>query len=112
MARESNVGGHSVGAGVGAACDDERHRGAARPDLQHPDTAVIAGLVTGVLWGSLHLALTMPGMIFDGMPLLPVVLEVLGLSVLGTWLYIRSSGNVLLTSLFHAAQSFFVIVND
>jgi hypothetical protein len=29
-----------------------------------------------------------------------------------TWLYIRNSGNVLLTSLFHAAQSFFVIVND
>jgi hypothetical protein len=35
-----------------------------------------------------------------------------GLSVLATWLYIGSGGNLLLTSLFHAAQSFFVIVNE
>jgi hypothetical protein len=48
----------------------------------------------------------------DGVPGLSVVLEVLGLSILGTWLYIRTNGNLLLTSLFHAAQSFFVIVND
>jgi hypothetical protein len=65
-----------------------------------------------VLWGSLHVALTLPGMMMSGVPGVPVVLEVLGLSVLGTWLYIRTDGNLLVTSLFHAAQSFFVIVND
>jgi CAAX protease family protein len=87
-------------------------RGYALPKLLKTHSPLVAGLIIGVLWGSLHLALTLPGMIMGGVPGLPVVLEVVGLSVLGTWLYIRSDGNLLLTSLFHAAQSFFVIVND
>jgi len=87
-------------------------RGYALPKLLKTHSPLVAGLMIGVAWGSLHLALTVPGMIFDGMPLLPVVLEVAALAVLGTWLYIRSSGNILLTSLFHAAQQFFVIVNQ
>ena len=87
-------------------------RGYALPKLLKAHSPLVAGLIVGVLWGSLHVALTLPGMIMGGVPGLPVVLEVLGLSVLGTWLYIRSDGNLLLTSLFHAAQSFFVIVNE
>ena len=87
-------------------------RGYALPKLLKAHSPLVAGLIIGVLWGSLHVALTLPGMIMVGVPGLPVVLEVLGLSVLGTWLYIRSDGNLLVTSLFHAAQSFFVIVND
>lgn len=87
-------------------------RGYALPKLLRAHSPLVAGLIIGVLWGSLHVALTLPGMIMDGVPGLPVVLEVVGLSVLGTWLYIRNDGNLLLTSLFHAAQSFFVIVND
>jgi hypothetical protein len=51
-------------------------------------------------------------MIHAGLPLLPVVLEVTSLSVLGTWLYVRTGGILVLTSVFHAAQSFFVIVNE
>ena len=51
-------------------------------------------------------------MINAGAPLLPTLLGLVGLSVLLTWLYIGSGGNLLLTSLFHAAQSFFVIVNE
>jgi hypothetical protein len=31
---------------------------------------------------------------------------------LKAWLYVNSGGNILLTTLFHAAQSFFVIVNE
>jgi uncharacterized protein len=87
-------------------------RGYALPKLLKAHSPLVAGLIIGVLWGSLHVALTLPGMSMGGVPGVPVVLEVLGLSVLGTWLYIRSDGNLLLTSLFHAAQSFFVIVND
>jgi membrane protease YdiL (CAAX protease family) len=87
-------------------------RGYALPKLLKAYSPLVAGLIIGVLWGSLHLALTLPGMTMGGLPGVPVVLEVLGLSVLGTWLYIRTNGNLLLTSLFHAAQSFFVIVND
>jgi membrane protease YdiL (CAAX protease family) len=87
-------------------------RGYALPKLLKAHSPLIAGLIVGVLWGSLHVALTLPGMIMAGVPGVPVVLEVLGLSVLGTWLYIRTDGNLLLASVFHAAQSFFVIVND
>jgi hypothetical protein len=44
--------------------------------------------------------------------LLPTLLEVAAGSVLFTWLYVNSGGNLVLTTLFHAAQSFFVIVNE
>jgi membrane protease YdiL (CAAX protease family) len=87
-------------------------RGYALPKLLKTHSPLIAGLIIGVLWASVHLALHLPGMIHAGLPLLPVVLEVTSLSVLGTWLYARSSGNVLLTSAFHAAIGFFVIVNQ
>ena len=87
-------------------------RGFAFPKLLTRYSPFVAGVVLGVLWGSLHLALTVPGMIYAGAPLLPLVLEVTGLAVLGTWLYVRSDGNLLVTSVFHAAQSFFVIVNE
>jgi uncharacterized protein len=87
-------------------------RGYALPKLLERHSPLVAGLIIGVLWGALHVALTLPGMSMAGVPGLPVVLEVLGLSVLGTWLYIRTDGNLLLASVFHAAQSFFVIVND
>jgi uncharacterized protein len=87
-------------------------RGYALPKLLKAHSPLLASLIIGVLWGWLHVALTLPGMIMDGVPGVPVVLEVMGLSVLGTWLYIRSDSNLLLTSLFHTAQSFFVIVND
>jgi membrane protease YdiL (CAAX protease family) len=87
-------------------------RGYALPKLLKTCSPLVAGLIIGVLWGSLHLALTLPGMINAGAPPLPTLLGLIGLSVLATWLYIRTNGNLLLTSLFHAAQSFFVIVND
>jgi membrane protease YdiL (CAAX protease family) len=87
-------------------------RGYALPKLLNRHSPLVASLIVGVFWGSLHVALTLPGMSMGGLPGVPVVLEVLGLSVLGTWLYIRNDGNLLITSVFHAAQSFFVIVND
>src|SRR5215213_1725610 len=87
-------------------------RGYALPKLLGRHSPLLAGLIVGVLWGSLHLALTLPGMINAGAPPLPTLLGLIGLSVLATWLYIRTNGNLLLTSLLHAAQSFFVIVND
>jgi hypothetical protein len=68
-------------------------------------------LTIGVLWGSLHLALLLPGMMNEGAPALPTVLALVGGSVLFTWLYVNSGGNIVLTTFFHAAQSFFVIVN-
>ena len=87
-------------------------RGYALPKLLERRSPLAAALIIGVLWGFLHLALHLPGMPSAGSPLLPTMLQLIGLSVLITWLYVRTGGNVLLTSLFHAAQSFFVILND
>src|SRR6266496_1176754 len=74
-------------------------RGYALPKLLSKHSPLTASLMIGVLWGSLHLALHLPGMIYAGAPLLPTFLELLALSLVMTWLYIRNSGNLLLTSL-------------
>jgi membrane protease YdiL (CAAX protease family) len=87
-------------------------RGYALPKLLERYSPLAAGLIIGVLWGSLHLALLLPGMMNEGAPQLPTVLGLVGGSILFTWLYVNSNGNIVLTTLFHAAQSFFVIVNE
>ena len=87
-------------------------RGYALPKLLERYTPLAAGLIVGVLWGSLHLALLLPGMMNVGAPPLPTVLGLVGASVLFTWLYVNSGSSILLTTLFHATQSFFVIVNE
>ncbi len=52
------------------------------------------------------------GLMYAGLPPLATLFQLIGLSVLITWLYLHTGGNVLLTSLFHAAQSFFVVANE
>lgn len=87
-------------------------RGYILPKLLERRSPLAAGLIVGVLWGSLHLALHLPGMTNEGAPPFPTLVLLIGLSVLMTWLYMQSGGNILLTSLFHGAQSFFLIVNE
>jgi uncharacterized protein len=86
-------------------------RGYALPKLLERYSPISAALIIGVLWGSLHLALLLPGMMNEGASPLATLLGLVGGSVLFTWLYVNSDGSVILTTLFHAAQSFFVIVN-
>jgi membrane protease YdiL (CAAX protease family) len=87
-------------------------RGYALPKLLERHSPLAAGLIVGVLWGSLHLALLLPGMMNEGASPLATLLGLVGGSVLFTWLYVNSEGSIVLTTLFHAAQSFFVIVNE
>lgn len=87
-------------------------RGYVLPKLLERYSPLAAGLIIGVLWGSLHLALLLPAMMNEDTRPLPTVLALVGGSVLFTWLYVNSGGNIILTTLFHAAQSFFVIVNE
>jgi membrane protease YdiL (CAAX protease family) len=87
-------------------------RGYALPKLLTHHTALFASLVIGVLWGALHLALQLPGMMNEGVSPLATVLAIASGSLLFTWLYVNSDGSVVLTTLFHTAQSFFVIVNE
>jgi len=87
-------------------------RGYALPKLLEHRSPLVGSLIIGVLWGALHLALHLPGMMYAGLPLLPTLLQLIGLSVLLTRIYMKAGGNILLTSLFHASQSFFVILNE
>jgi membrane protease YdiL (CAAX protease family) len=87
-------------------------RGYVLPRLLDRWPTFYSGLLIGVLWGSLHLSLTLPGMVYAGSTWLGTLLELIGLSVIITWFYVQTGGNVLITTLFHTMQSFFVILND
>ena len=97
---------------VAAIPEELGWRGYALARLLQNRSAVFASLILGVLWGLVHLALHLPGMPNDGLPGALTVFQLIGLSVLLTWFFIRGGKSIVLTSLFHAAQSFFVIVND
>jgi len=87
-------------------------RGFALPRLLRHQSVLVASLVIGAAWGSLHLSLLLPGMMNEGTPALSTVIEVVCVSVLSTWLFINTRGSLIIATLFHAAQSFFVIVNE
>ncbi|MGH2524393.1 MAG: CPBP family intramembrane glutamic endopeptidase [Anaerolineales bacterium] len=87
-------------------------RGYALSRLLKNRSALFASLVVGVLWGLVHLALHLPGMPNESLPGVLTVFQLIGLSVLITWFFIQAGNRIVLTSLFHATQSFFVIVND
>jgi uncharacterized protein len=127
MANQSQVAGYRLGLGAGGALqvlilalvfilsampEELGWRGYALPKLLTHYSALVASLLIGVAWGSLHLALLLPGMMNEGMPPLPTLLSLVGGSVIFTWLYVHSDGNIVLTTIFHAAQSFFAIVNE
>jgi uncharacterized protein len=87
-------------------------RGYALPRLMNTHSPWFSSLVIGVLWGVVHLALHLPGMELERLPVLATLLQLVGLSILLTWLFLHGRRSVLLTAFFHAAQSFFVIFND
>lgn len=87
-------------------------RGYALSRLLAQHNGLIAGLLVGLPWGIVHLALLLPGMPYEGVSALAMLLQITSLSVLMAWLYVASGRSVALTVLFHAAQSFFVILND
>jgi uncharacterized protein len=86
-------------------------RGYVLPRLLETRSALFASLVIGVLWGLVHLVLHLPGMPSEGLPMLPTFLQLIGLSAILTWFYVEGGRNIILTSIVHAGQSFFVIFN-
>lgn len=97
---------------IAALLEEVGWRGYALPKLLTQHSARATSLIIGVVWGSLHLALLLPGMMNEGVPALPTVLAVVSVSVLTTWLYVHTGGNLVLAIVFHAAQNFFTIVNE
>jgi membrane protease YdiL (CAAX protease family) len=97
---------------ISASLEGIGWRGYVLPRLMKRNSALISALLIGVFWGALHISLSLPGMIYEGTPWLGTILELVGLSVLITWLYVQTRGNILVTIVLHASQSFFVIVNE
>ena len=96
---------------VAAIPEELGWRGYALPRLLENRSPLFASLVIGMFWGWVHLVLHLPGMPSEGLAVLPTLFQLFGLSVLLTWFYIHGGQNIILTSIFHAAQSFFVIFN-
>jgi membrane protease YdiL (CAAX protease family) len=86
-------------------------RGYALPRLLERRSALAAGLLLGVPWGVLHLALHLPGMEGFGMPPLATLLQLTCLSVVLAWLYVRGGRSVPLAVLLHATWNFFTAAN-
>jgi uncharacterized protein len=97
---------------VAAALEELGWRAYALPRLMARRSALFSALFIGVFWGLLHLFLLLPGMMYAGEHPLGLLLELIGLSVVVTWLFVQTGGNIFITSLFHAAQSLFVVVNE
>lgn len=64
-----------------------------------------AALVVGALFIVPHLALYLPGGLYDNLPLWPVALILLSYSVLYAWVYVGSGGSAFLVALMHGAMN-------
>ena len=97
---------------IGGAMEELGWRGYALPRLLASRSALSSALLIGIIWGVLHLSLTFPGQMNAGSHWLPTILQIIGLSVVLTWLYIQTGGNIVIPILFHAGQNFFVFLNE
>lgn len=91
--------------GLGGPLNEELGwRGMALPALQRMLPPWAASLVLGGFWAAWHLPLFwIPGASQAGLPIAPILAQIVALSILFTWLYNRTHGSLLLALLFHAA---------
>lgn len=80
-------------------------RGFALPRLLEQFSPFVASLLLGAIWFAWHLPLFLPGMMFDGVPLLPAGLVFLVISILYTWIFQHTNGSVLLAILLHGSSN-------
>ena len=96
---------------IGGAAEELGWRGYALPWFLARRSALFSALFLGVIWGVVHLGLTFPGMMNAGTPWLPTILQLAGLSIIMTWLYIQTRGSIVLPILFHTGQNLLVVLN-
>ena len=97
---------------IAAALEELGWRGFALPKLLARRSTLFSALLVGIFWGTVHLALHLPGLMLSSFPWPATLIQLVGLSVVITWLYVNTQGSLVIASLYHAAQSFFVIVNE
>jgi uncharacterized protein len=78
-------------------------RGYALPVALRSWPVLGAALVVGILFIIPHLALYLPGGLYDNLPLWPVALILLSYAVLLAWVYVGSGGSAFLAALMHGA---------
>jgi uncharacterized protein len=93
-----------------AAGEELGWRAYALPRLLKTYSPLSASLILGIPWAILHLALLLPGMMNEGVPALSQLIILTALSVLTTWVYLRSGNSVLAATLLHGGQSAFAIL--
>lgn len=70
-----------------------------------------AALILGLPWGIIHLVIILPGMMNVGAPAIPQTISLIALSVILTWLYVRSGGSLLSVTLLHGVQNGLSVIN-
>lgn len=89
---------------LGAYPEEYGWRGYALPRLLEKNNPLTASLILGAVWGIWHLPLHLiPTTTQYVIPIWQYLLLTLVLSVLYTWLYLGTEGNLFIASLFHAS---------
>jgi membrane protease YdiL (CAAX protease family) len=88
---------------IPAVIEELGWRGYALPVALRSWPVLGAALVVGVLFIVPHLALYLPGGLYDNLPLWPVALILLSYGVLLAWVFVGSGGSALVAALMHAA---------
>jgi uncharacterized protein len=96
---------------IGASMEELGWRGYVLPKILARRSALASSLIIGIPWGLLHLGLTFPGQMNVGTSWVSTILFLLGLSVILTWLYVRTNCGIVAGIVFHSAQNFFAFLN-
>lgn len=96
---------------IGAVVEELGWRGYILPKLLARHSAPASALIIGILWGILHISLTLPGQMNAGTSWLATVLFLVALSVILTWFFIQTGGGIVVGIVYHAAQNYFVFLN-
>jgi membrane protease YdiL (CAAX protease family) len=96
---------------IGAVMEELGWRGYALPKLLSQRSALASALLIGIPWGILHIGLILPGQMNAGTSGLETVLYIVALSVVLTWLFVQTRGNLVVVILYHAGENFFVFLN-
>jgi membrane protease YdiL (CAAX protease family) len=90
---------------IPAFVEEAGWRGYAVPAAPRSWPLLVTALVVGGLFIIPHLALYLPGGLYDDLPLWPLPLILLSGSVLFTWAFVGSGGSALVAALMHAASN-------
>jgi membrane protease YdiL (CAAX protease family) len=88
---------------IWAVLEELGWRGFALPGLLARRSALSSAVVIGFFWGAFHLGIGL----LDGRPLIPTFLIPFAGSIILTWLFVQTKGNLLMVILTHFGFNFF-----